>query len=411
MKNFQAKHILILSIILLQSKFMLGQWTVIPTVSSNVIWHLTYADENTVYAVGDSLLMKSIDGGHSWIDLLPNLASLASDGKYYNLCFLNKDTGFIYRNSASQNLLRTQDGGLTWVDVSNTALPYGLLDMMFVNQSVGYAVGGFLDSTMAKTVDGGLTWIHVVSPVIYSPAAVYFINDSIGFMGTDEIYKTTDGGTNWTLTTAASGWISNSRIMEYKFFNSQIGFALTDQCDLYKTTNGGDYWEKIIVPVSFSGFWRGLDFDQNQFGYLMGYSVHQPFISIDGGNSWVLDASYPSYYPSMCVSISPGHKVIIGTSSGEVVLKEHYPLSTNTVQSITDITLFPNPSNGQIYLNSNEQINSIVIYNIFGECVGRFVPLKNNNVYSLDLNHLPKGLYIVMIGNDLNSIQRKLILE
>jgi len=417
MKSIQTKFLIIFSILFIQTKHSEANWTVVHTVSTKLIWNIAYADNNTVYAVGDSLLMKSIDGGNNWIDLLPNIASLTSDKKFFNLYFLNKDTGFIFRNTQSKNLFQTTDGGATWSDISPSVLPWGMLDVEFVNQSVGYAVGGFfMDSSIARTNNGGQTWTHIPKPIgCDAPMAVHFITDSIGFTGDDEIFRTTDAGATWILTSTTGGWPHSGsygdRVTNYKFFDDQSGYAIRDDWHIYKTIDGGNTWQLMQLPVSGISGCRDIVFDQNNFGYIIGYGLYQPFISTDAGNSWLLDGTYPAWTPATCISISNGHKVIVGTTEGDVVLNENGPLSSTVIEDLSTTKLYPNPTTGIFYLNTNQKIKSIEVYNLLGASIYRESPKINNNKCEINLTNLPKGLYVVKISDGKSSIQRKLIIE
>ena len=419
MNNLKLKIFVCLSLLLIQSKSSEANWKVVHTVSTKLIWHIAFADSNTVYAVGDSMLMKSIDGGNNWIDLLPNIASLTSDKKFFNLDFVNKDTGVVFRNTQSENMFLTTDGGITWTDVSPNVMPWGMLDVDFVNQTVGYAVGGFAimgqpDSIIARTTDGGQTWTNVSKPPLCEhPMAIKFLTDSIGFTGDEEIYKTTDAGTTWILATTPAGWISGDRITDFKFFDDLTGFAITDKWHIYKTMDGGNSWQFTQLPVSPINGCRDIVFDQNNFGYIVGFGLFQPFISSDAGNSWVIDGSYSPYYPATCASTSADHKIIIGTREGDVILKENGPLSSHTQMDLSSINIYPNPSKGMFYFstNTNQKVKSIEVFNLLGSCVYSEKPNLINNFYEINLTDLPNGLYVVKISDEAISIQKKLIKE
>jgi hypothetical protein len=61
-----------------------------------------------------------------------------------------------------------------------------------------------------------------------------------------------------------------------------------------------------------------------------------------------------------------------------------------------DFALFPNPVANTIFIkNSDKQINTLVIYSIFGQEV---ITKKNTN--KMDVSHLKSGLYFVKINNN-----------
>lgn len=70
-------------------------------------------------------------------------------------------------------------------------------------------------------------------------------------------------------------------------------------------------------------------------------------------------------------------------------------ISENTIEGLK---VFPNPTNGLIQINANENIQQISVTNIAGQEVIKF----NNNALTaqLDLSDLPKGHYILKITTD-----------
>lgn len=388
-------------------------WSVKPTVANRVIWNLEFADPTTVYAVGDRVLMKSIDAGNTWIDLMPNLVGITTDSIFANLQFLNKDTGFIFRNFSSNSLLRTTDGGQTWTDVSTSALPYGVFDMEFVSPLIGYATGGFMDSVIAKTTDGGQTWTHVPSPPNVSPLAIKFLNDSTGFAGNEIIYKTTNSGQTWVPTNTPNGWNPTNRISNYYFIDELNGFALTEEWIVYKTTDGGLNWNANNLPVlPNTGSCYNFSFDQNFFGYCMGYAIYQPFVSMDGGQTWVIDASFPAHLNAVSIAISYDHKVMIGTSTGEVVIRNNGPLGVREIDPLNEVEIYPNPSQGKLTIMNAEHVSSFSVVNLLGQEVVNSKGVKLAiPTLNLDLSSLPKGIYILNMNGINKSRQQKIILE
>jgi hypothetical protein len=66
--------------------------------------------------------------------------------------------------------------------------------------------------------------------------AGYFINSLTGFIGRNNILKTTNGGYNWYIQSSSY----NTILYEIKFINQLTGFAIGDNGIILKTTNGGE---------------------------------------------------------------------------------------------------------------------------------------------------------------------------
>lgn len=91
--------------------------------------------------------------------------------------------------------------------------------------------------------------------------------------------------------------------------------------------------------------------------------------------------------------------------------------STNDVISNSELKVYPNPAtdNLNIELLSEEMIEEIdiSIYNIGGKLVYINNRSVNSKSYTenIDISYLNKGIYIIKINSDLNSITRKLIIK
>lgn len=78
--------------------------------------------------------------------------------------------------------------------------------------------------------------------------------------------------------------------------------------------------------------------------------------------------------------------------------------------SEVEISLYPNPSNGKIYLETEIANLEIRVYNLEGKEVYSYKLVKGKN--SLQVGDLAKGIYLYQVGNPLSTIQQgKIILK
>jgi hypothetical protein len=178
-----------------------------------------------------------------------------------------------------QEFTRTTDGGSTWtagtIDVGNTVWELNNISpisattawVSAINNITGDANNGV--GYISKTSDGGVTWTPQCETCFQVAGSsflngVYFWNANVGVAygdpeGTEfEIWRTTDGGTNWTQVPGAS--IANPLSGEYGYNSSPIaaGGTLwfpTNKGRLFKTTDQGATWTAAQVTglADFSG--------------------------------------------------------------------------------------------------------------------------------------------------------------
>lgn len=88
-------------------------------------------------------------------------------------------------------------------------------------------------------------------------------------------------------------------------------------------------------------------------------------------------------------------------------------LTTNA--SITEfnnnqVLLYPNPNNGIFNVSSlRESINSIEVYDLHGRVV--FSKEVNSNIFEINTEYLPKGVYMVKLNLESGSISKKMIIN
>jgi hypothetical protein len=90
---------------------------------------------------------------------------------------------------------------------------------------------------------------------------------------------------------------------------------------------------------------------------------------------------------------------------------ENISLSTIDFNKEIGITLFPNPSKGEVSLQSNSKIESLEVFNVAGKKV--FSRNYNNATFKkkFNLSQLEEGIYFVRVYSKNKYITKKLILN
>jgi len=171
-----------------------------------------FSDANTGTAVGGGegnwsreLLLRTTDGGTTWVkqhtgpdNETPNLKGVT---------FTNTVTGFVVGNSNGEiptygEIWHTIDGGSTWSIDSTTILGNGyFLDVFFTDFDNGTVIGYFWplgeqEGVILHTIDAGANWIKQTSGTMNSLNGVFFTDALTGWVVGDNgtILHTSNGG-------------------------------------------------------------------------------------------------------------------------------------------------------------------------------------------------------------------------
>jgi photosystem II stability/assembly factor-like uncharacterized protein len=185
---------------------------ILRTVDSGAHWHtlvrggrqlsdLFFLDERMGWAAGEQWVLRTEDGGASWVRA--NATSEGNDDFRANtIHFIDARRGWLVGHHGA--VRRTEDAGTTWmrVDVPLTDSSPVLSAVQFVNERMGWIVGAA--GTILNSRDGGLTWTSQSSGSLANLRDVHFIDERHGWVvgfdpttGRSTVLHTMDGGTNW----------------------------------------------------------------------------------------------------------------------------------------------------------------------------------------------------------------------
>ena len=228
--------------------------------------------------IGDGVY-KSTNGGTTWIHLGLTEERIISEIKINptNTQEIYAGTmGLPFERNNFRGLYKTTDGGANWNQV------------LFVNDSTG-VIDLEMDYNNPNTLYAA-TWNRIR-------------NNHEGIIdGVDaHIYKTTDGGANWNILSGGLPSGIFSRIsMSMSATNPQIIYCTYSDTALelfgiYKTTNGGNNWTQLAAnglnnPFNGQGWYSGGIFvnpTNNNELWLCGVDLWE---STNGGTDWVMGA-------------------------------------------------------------------------------------------------------------------------
>jgi photosystem II stability/assembly factor-like uncharacterized protein len=167
------------------------------------------------------------------------------------LFFVDANNG--WASGLAGTIVHTSDAGNSWI-LQNSTVTTPVVDIFFINNTRGWAltypeVPPF-GTTVLKTTNGGLDWTNdstfFENEIMFT---VFFFDEFVGFLGGNGIKKTTDGGLTWINVHIDSGGVSTLPILNFTFYNRTFGNACGGRLDvagvIWKTTDGGNNWSSI----------------------------------------------------------------------------------------------------------------------------------------------------------------------
>lgn len=241
-------------------------------------------------------------------------------------------------NANVQQFTKTTDGGTTWtpgnINVGNTGLGISMIHGISSTTAwlAAYPTAAGQMGGIWKTTNGGATWTKQTTASFNNAASftnvVHFWNANDGFCmgdpinGEFEIYRTVNGGTNWTLVAGAN--IPNPLAGEYGYtrqidvFGNSIWFS-TNKGRIFHSTDKGATWVVYTSPIqdfggaSISG---NFSFSSLTDGYIVtsGSAVYK---TTNAGSTWVqLATTGPIYTDGLCAIQNTNTIFTTGAASG-----------------------------------------------------------------------------------------------
>jgi photosystem II stability/assembly factor-like uncharacterized protein len=283
-------------------------WFLQCTPTGAYLFAVSFVDADTGTVVGGSgTILRTTDGGATWVE-----QDSGTTNGLHGVSFTDANIGTAVGQGGI--ILRTMDGGATWI-AQDSRTDHNLQDVSFARGEVGTAVGDAerkwtIDGTgswawvyvptVVWTLDGGATWWSLVSGAGDDDLLGVSFTDAntgtaVGRNGT--ILRTTDGGATWVA--QESGAQYGEDLFDVWFTDANIGTAVGLYGIILRTTDGGATWVRQPGPTP-QDFLLGVSFADSNNGIVVGMYEGGPrglvdrgviFRTKDGGATWVRQES------------------------------------------------------------------------------------------------------------------------
>lgn len=268
------------------------------------------------------------DRNHSLDENWTNIGPQNFAGRILSIAWHPTNTNIIYVGSASGGLWKTTDGGATWLpltdNLASLAIGSVVLDptnpnIIYIGTGEGsFNVDAVFGAGVFKSTDGGATWNttglswaqsqnRAVNKLVIDPTNTQIVyaacNSSVG-----GIYKTTNGGSSWTLYHTGDVKDIEMHPDSASVLYCANGYPWGGASNgIYKSTNSGVTWTQLT-----SGLPSGTNFGRLEISICEGtpttlyagisqtisngaglYGVYR---STNGGATWTLQSTSPNMY-------------------------------------------------------------------------------------------------------------------
>lgn len=331
-----------------------------PLVESPALTSIHFINSLDGWGVTETQIVRTNDGGVTWYNVTP--PDITETGYNSSLVVLDNDHAWMhlpdFANYPNSGILyHTTNGGLTW---SSAPSPFSGGDIHFLDENNGWALAdlgvGLGSNAVAiyQTADGGASWTQKytndpnntnageslplgglksgIAPLDMQTAWVYGV---IYSSGTIYLYRTDDGGVNWSevtlpLPVGAENFELGIERDQMKFVSPSDGFIVVRftgsvyQAAVYVTNDGGNTWTLTTTPIPDGGSADFLSAEE-----MVIYNGSQFYVTRDAARTWNIippDVNFGDVFAGMeFVNVSTGwvvtlnpdnHRSLYRTSDG-----------------------------------------------------------------------------------------------
>ncbi len=392
-------------------------------------------NSSTYITIGRSGPFKSINKGTNYSGMYFGEASGIAEWYAATIHPTNSNTMFI-TDEHEGLILKSTNGGNDWsikfnhptAEASVFANRHGAKEIVISKSNPNIMYAGFAyqafysdpESTnftnsfgVYKSTDGGENWsvsgLNGIATTNLNVTALAVNNTNadvvyIGLRG-DGLFHSTDGGANWTNIGNA---IPDQTILSIALAdNNSIIYAGTKSKGVYKSTDNGANWTQVLTEVNASTDFptkliTSIAVNPTNKNNIVAGDIHTGiYLSTDGGNNWAATNLGLSNKSITSLSFSADGKTLFAGTKGQGVFS--FDTSTLAVDEaknnvVLKRNFYPNPSSSKIALNLhslNLKNLEVEIFTLLGKRILKRTFEVQNEKIEIDVQFLNKGIYFV----------------
>jgi len=378
------------------------------------------SDSSTFYLIPDKMdtILVSSNAAQGWVKIgtgftnqyvtgttFEGLPNISVDPSNANILFFNAGSG--------KGIYKTSSGGSAWTKIndtvtagitvspSNSSIVYGMVPLPTSGVSTMYP---------RKSTDGGTTWtrqtngfppvpakyndqIFLASSMVVNPndphtVQVGGILRKSGSYDSIRVYRTTDGGSTWTVLRnglpgkfQSEGKVLNKVVIASNPFNSQEYALVIPEAGIFRSTDGGDNWFKLPNPT-----------DRVPLTVAIGRS--------QGAEVIIVGVYAGSFYVYKLRNAPVGVEHEVGLPPATYTLEQNYPNPFN-------------PSTNIQYSLPQDGFVTLKVFDVLGREVAILInEIKQRGTYTTQWHaaDFPSGVYFLRLTAGSSTQVRKMLL-
>lgn len=387
-------------------------WTLIPSGTDKNLKTIQFVDDLNGYIGGDSVLLRTSDGGANWtpvqIDSLTLVGLATLD--IFDMHWFSVSHGIIMSGPWG-GMLETWDAGSTWQAVAPANGGFCQFGSVFYfDENHGFAGGaGCFEGHIVDRFENG-TWSTTADPADWDTqnlvVSIEFKDSLVGFAGTlnGTLLRTADGGLNWDTITNLAG---DSTITDFIFYpdgtirathnnNAEYGVMISE--------DDGLTWEFDSELASF--FYPSMDaahIDDSGTTYIAGETFNGGLIFENSGAFW--NMINLNYAINDIASHSDTLTFLVGDSGAIYARVDPGTLGVEDVSDSPNFHISPNPASVELNISGIEgRIDFLRVYGSSGKLLMQ--EAGTGLAQRLDVSSLDSGVFIIEIETD-TRVERK----
>lgn len=392
-----------------------GQWNKSAFILNSTLLDVAISANGNIYAVGtdstnhfqNGAIFYSSNGGHSWQNVFV-VTDTTSVGSYMTRVIVLDSNNAIVSNRKPL-LYSTANNGQSWATSTIPATTGVITDaLFFIDKNVGFLGNHY--GEIFKTIDGGHNWSRVhTNPIFNAISDISCPTDSICYARTtapNNLLKSENGGDSWTIVTNAPHTYLSGGLAAV---NKDTVIMVTANSMIFKSANGGINWDTIACPVNSDLL--DVAFINNK-GFIVGDS--ETIISTtDYGDSWSIDLhDSMSTERINTIEMFNDTTAIAGSNAGSIYrIGAFKSMNNNELDDISYI-LFPNPINSKLnILFTKPFTGDVILYDSLGKIILESKILSQSRVIINLSKKNSSHLYVSVIDQNSRRIINKQIIS